>query len=77
MMNNLELMTKGFNAGFLLEKHNPELSRTILKGFADKNIPFAKGYIAGVKEYTIERTKEHFRNKSKERDKGQDFDIGR
>lgn len=58
-MTELELMTKGFNAEYLLQKHNPPLSEVIQEGLANKNKPYAKGFAAGViecfKEQGIEK----------------------
>lgn len=72
-MEDFNLIIKGFNAGYLLEKYDPELSKKIFKGLEGKDIPYVQGYVAGVKEYTLERTLERFRSKSKDKDK--DFDI--
>lgn len=49
---------KGFNAGYQIEKHDSELSKTILNGFTDKEHPYAKGFMAGSQEYTLEVAKE-------------------
>jgi hypothetical protein len=74
-MKNDELLKKGFNAGYLMEKYDPQLSRTLFKSLTDKEIPYAKGYTAGVKEYILERTIEH--HKSRERDMDRDFGYDR
>ncbi len=49
-MTELELMTKGFNAGYLLQKHSPHLSEAIQEGLKSKNKPYVKGFAAGVIE---------------------------
>ncbi len=50
-------LQKGFNAGYQLEKHDAKLSQTIQEGFADKNHPYAKGFVAGSQEFSNERSK--------------------
>ena len=57
-MTDLELIKKGFNAGYLLEKYDPELAKKIFSSLKDQDIPYAKGYIAGSKEFQIEKTLE-------------------
>ena len=74
-MKDIELIKKGFNAGYLLQKHDPELAQKLLKGLKDKDIPYAQGYKAGIKEYTREQIKEHYKAKSTERK--QNRELGR
>jgi hypothetical protein len=50
------VIQKAFNAGYLIEKYLPQLSKMLVKGFQDKTSPFAQGYIAGSKEMVAERT---------------------
>ncbi len=73
-MTDLELIKKGFNAGYLLEKYDPKLAKKILDSLKDKEIPYSQGYQAGVKEYARERVKEQYKNRSqnKGKDKGLD-----
>ena len=56
-----QIIQKAFNAGYLVEKHLPQLSKLIVKGFQDKSGPFATGFIAGSHEMAKEREQ----NKSK------------
>ena len=72
-MNNLELIKKGFNAGYLLQKFDPDLARKLLQDLKDKDIPYAQGYRAGVKEYERER----LTRKMESVRKGKDMDRGR
>ncbi len=53
-----EHIQKGFNAGYQLEKHNPELASTLKKGFTDKEHPYVQGFMAGSQEYSKEVVKE-------------------
>lgn len=48
---------KGFNAGYLIAVHRSDLAEKIRSGFIDREGPFAKGFIAGVKEYEHEKLK--------------------
>lgn len=45
---------KGFNAGYLLEKLNPELSQKLRAGMTDKNNPFFLGLTKGAEQYNQE-----------------------
>lgn len=74
-MTNLELIKKGFNAGYLLEKYDPKLAKMILNSLKDKEIPYSQGYQAGVKEFTRERVKEQYKNRSQ--GTGKDKGLGR
>ncbi len=51
-----QIIQKAFNAGYLVEKHLPQLSKMLVKGFQDKSGPFAEGFIAGSKECAKEKT---------------------
>lgn len=57
-MKDLDLIRKGFNAGYLLQKHDPELAKKLLKDLEDKEITYAQGYKAGIDEYASEQIKE-------------------
>jgi len=52
----------GFNAGYLIAKHLPDLSGKLQKGLASKEDDFAKGFMAGAKEFTGEASKPRTRN---------------
>lgn len=54
-----ELITKGFNAGYLIEKHLPELAKQLANGLQDNPHPFAEGFTKGVEEMTKERIMSH------------------
>ena len=62
------VIQKAFNAGYLIEKYLPQLSKMLTKGFQDKTNPFAEGFIAGSKEMISERgrSKSTFLEKLKE-----------
>ncbi len=45
---------KGFNAGYLMEKHNPALAQKLREGLTSKDNPYAMGFIKGSQEYAQE-----------------------
>jgi len=53
-----QYIQKGFNNGYQLQKHDPELSKTLQNGFTDKEHPYAQGFVAGSQEYVNEQSKE-------------------
>ncbi|MFM2226178.1 MAG: hypothetical protein RJA07_2380 [Bacteroidota bacterium] len=65
--------TDGFNKGYLLSKHRPELLKSILPTLKPEN-NFLEGLISGSKEHELEQNKTHLqdlnqlRNKSKSRE---------
>jgi len=52
----------GFNAGYLIAKHLPDLSEKLQMGLVNKEDDFAKGFIAGAKQLTTEISKTRTRN---------------
>ena len=55
MEKNEQLMTQGFNAGYLLQKFEPELAQTLLANLAGVEEPYAQGMVAGAKEFELEK----------------------
>lgn len=49
------IIQKAFNAGYLIEKYLPKLSKVLVNGFQNKQSPFAQGFIAGSQEMVNER----------------------
>lgn len=70
---------KGFNNGYLLAEHQPELLNKIA-GTIDRNNPYCDGLVSGKEEYEIEKAKNYFKkfdkgdSSGKEKDKGKDKD---
>lgn len=61
---------KGFNNGYLLNKHEPELLAKLLRG--DKSHEYIKGLEAGKRQFEKEKLVEQLRSlqeKSKENDR--------
>lgn len=85
-----QITQKGFNAGYLIEKHLPQLSKALSKGFQDSKHPYVEGFVAGCQEMAkeksqnksrfLDRLKEGFgspkpSSKTKDRDREIDIDI--
>jgi len=53
------IIIRGFNDGYLMQKHKPELATNIARSFDDPGHPYANGFIGGtiqlMKEQQIER----------------------
>lgn len=85
-MDNAKEMLEGFNAGYIIEKHRPELSKKLVNAVQGANMPFIEGFIAGTEEYAKERSRSKIINKlrdgfqqqktkpTKGKDKGIDMD---
>lgn len=70
-----QLYIKGFNSGYLLEKHMPTFFATLTKNIVAKD-EFTEGLLNGSKEFKLENAKvqaeelNRLRNKSKNRERG-------
>jgi hypothetical protein len=83
------VIQKAFNAGYVLEKHQPKLAQQITKGLQTPDSDFGQGFNAGRKQVELERNqnkskfleklKAEFGTPSKPKSKGKDkdFDIER
>lgn len=56
-MDDSKEITEGFNAGYLIEKHRPELAQHLTKNLEGVELPFIEGFVAGSQEYAKERTR--------------------
>lgn len=90
-MSKTPVIQKAFNAGYLLEKHQPKLAHQIAKGLQNPKTEFAEGFIAGRLQVELERNqskakfleklkaefgaKPSFKTRGKDKDKGFDIDI--
>lgn len=57
MDNDKKDLTAGFNAGYILEKYQPELAKQLVEGIETTDALFIEGFIAGSKESILEREK--------------------
>lgn len=48
-------LTKGFNAGYLLQKFEPELAKTLMTSLEGVELPYFEGVMAGAKQFVIEK----------------------
>ncbi len=53
-MSSQDLSLKGFNAGYIVQKHEPELAKKILGDFEQSDDAYLNGFVAGAKEYQLE-----------------------
>lgn len=63
-------LLEGFNAGYIIEKHRPELSKQLVSAVEGVELPFIEGLVAGAQEYTKERTQSKTIAKLREASKG-------
>ena len=81
------VIQKAFNAGYLLEKHQPQLAQQIAKGLQNPKSEFAEGFSAGRKQVEQERNQNKSKfleklkaefgtpSKPKSKDKGKDKEM--
>lgn len=66
----MEQTQKGFNQGYLIAKHKPELFKEIFNGLKkEPDNHYTSGFLSGGKQVEIEKTKEANKAKSKTLDK--------
>lgn len=53
---------KGFNQGYLLKQHKPDLFKTVEDGLSE-NSPYKEGFRDGGKEFEKERTKQQIKER--------------
>lgn len=70
-MNNEKLYAKGFNNGYILAKHTPDIYSVIEKGIKPQT-DYLEGFISGGKEYEIEKNAP-----SKQRDRDRNIEHDR
>ena len=61
---------EGFNAGYIIEKHRPAISKQLVAAVKGVEIPFVEGFVAGTQEYAKERTQSKTIAKLREASKG-------
>ena len=62
-MDSEKQIVEGFNAGYLIEKHRPELAKTLAEKSQGMESPFIEGFSAGRAEFARERGKSKFLSK--------------
>ena len=71
-MENEEKYTQGFNGGYLLAQHEPELLSAIIKNPNDHSEYF-QGLVHGKEEYELDKTRGYsiqYRDNTPDKDKG-------
>lgn len=71
------IFQKAFNAGYLIEKYLPKLSKMLVKGMQDKTSPFAEGFTAGSSEMELERLRSNSKLLQKLRGEAKSPDQGK
>lgn len=78
-MDTEEKFIKGFNHGYTLAEHEPDLLSKIVKNLDSTN-DYVQGIISGKEEFELEKSRTHLddltqlRNKSQDREKGLERD---
>ena len=55
MMQNEDQHLAGFNDGYTIQKYEPELANQMLSNLDGVEEPYMKGFVAGAKEYQLEK----------------------
>ncbi len=77
-MDNQQKYIKGFNHGYILAEHEPELAKKLVKSGRSDNEYF-KGIVSGKQEYEMDKIRHvgKYLPKHYKRDKGKDRDINK
>jgi len=67
---------EGFNHGYIIAKHEPELYSKIEKGLDSKD-EYVDGFVSGGKEYELEKHSPQKSHDKDDRSKDRDIDIER
>ncbi len=60
-MTQQQIIQRGFNHGYLLEKYIPKLAKGLIRGIQAKKHPYAIGFVEGGAQYVRERDADHKR----------------
>jgi len=71
-----EKFAKGFNAGYMLRDHKPELMDTLIKGMQQEKDDYLEGLLEGSKQRANELERERIKA-SMEKEKEQGKEKGR
>ena len=55
MMKKDDQILEGFNDGYIIQKHEPELANQMITNLDGVDEPYMKGFVAGAKEYQMEK----------------------
>ncbi len=48
-------LIEGFNAGYIIEKHRPELAKQLVENIDEVELPYVEGFLAGTIQFSQER----------------------
>ena len=54
---------KGFNQGYMLHKHRPELAEKLVKGMEGQKSDYIAGFVKGSEEWQKEKSKDKYKSK--------------
>ncbi len=66
---------KGFNEGYLLNKHFPELSRQLAKSLEQSAAAYAEGFTDGTLQYDKDRDTDRDKDVEREKEKDQEKEV--
>lgn len=56
-MSNEKELIAGFNAGYLIEQHDPKLAKKLTEAVSEVEEDFFQGFVEGSNEYSKERSR--------------------
>lgn len=78
MSDQKKLYTEGFNSGYLLSKHEPDLTTTITQSL-QPNTEYLEGFFSGKEEYELENPRKQLDEllelKNQRKDRGKDLEY--
>ena len=74
-MNAEKKFIKGFNHGYILAEHEPDILSKIVKNLNSTN-DYVQGIVSGKEEFELEKSRTHLDDLSRLRNKSQDLDRG-
>jgi len=74
-MNAEKKFIKGFNHGYILAKHEPDILSKIVKNLNSTN-DYIQGIVSGKEEFELEKSRTHLDDMNRIRNKSKDMDRG-
>ena len=74
-MNTEKIFIKGFNHGYTLAEHEPDILSKIVKNLNSTN-DYVQGIVSGKEEFELEKSRTHLDDLNRIRNKSQDLDRG-
>lgn len=74
---NEQQLIKGYNNGYFLAEHRPELLNALMKGITSENSPYLEGLQEGQQQRKKEKERERIKNSIARGSNGRDKDKDR